>query len=528
MRPPGGPQDPKNADAAKKLEGAFEKLLRVEREVEEAEKRKADKLQKVLDLEKAGLDLKDRQVKGLEDAARANREALDSSQRTAGGIRSFGSILGQLLRGNVLGAIEGIAGAVGQMGARRVALQEREAGEARKGVEKEKKDFAAKIAPPKQPGAPADAPAAGQALPAAAAPRRVQPPVLPPIPPPLPPTVPMPGLPAPYKLQPTPYGLAPPVALPGQAPAPAPSRPTAPTPRVIPPPTPVAAGAAKAAAGAGGGSAAALAPVASGLGGAAGGAGAAGAAGAMGGLAGAAMAAAGPIGAVAAVLGVLKDATISLGGAASPVALQRFQMAVDDTAATLGRIFVPVLELFTDGVRLAGDVLASILPTTSEMREALAPFRDALGDLRDAFATMAPVLRPLIKGLLEIQAVLWKVGVFLMTWPIQLAKLLGLIDKDAKLDSSRGAATRPAQIGDISSYINRAYTQAYSQGKEGTPSTEKGWLQRISEAVDKILKVIDIPGKAAEKVGEFASNASGFDNYVWAAQNIRTALGLSP
>ena len=56
-------------------------------------------------------------------------------------------------------------------------------------------------------------------------------------------------------------------------------------------------------------------------------------------------------------------------GARSPATMERFERALLDVTAVIGETFTPILEVVTEGVKLFGDVLASILPDASEMRE---------------------------------------------------------------------------------------------------------------------------------------------------------------
>src|SRR3984957_20952683 len=102
--------------------------------------------------------------------------------------------------------------------------------------------------------------------------------------------------------------------------------------------------------------------------------------------------------------------------------MERFQLALDDTQAVIGRMFVPVLELATDGVRMIGDTLASILPSADEMRTALLPFKDAFKDLGDTLAPLRQVLKGMISGFVTLSGWLLKIQVWITTFPIMLAK----------------------------------------------------------------------------------------------------------
>lgn len=96
--------------------------------------------------------------------------------------------------------------------------------------------------------------------------------------------------------------------------------------------------------------------------------------------------------AAAATIGMWK-AMVSLASAASPVAAERYAKAWSDLSAVVGRVFVPVLEIGTDAVRLFADFMATILPSSSQVREALAPLKDVMGDIRIALADVAPLIK---------------------------------------------------------------------------------------------------------------------------------------
>ena len=104
--------------------------------------------------------------------------------------------------------------------------------------------------------------------------------------------------------------------------------------------------------------------------------------------------------AAAAVPDALKGITESLvrmSRLASPAQAKQLDMAVEDSQAVVGRSFLPLLAMITDGVRLAGDALASFLPNDREMTAALKETRAALAPLaaqiREALSTVGPIVR---------------------------------------------------------------------------------------------------------------------------------------
>jgi hypothetical protein len=187
-------------------------------------------------------------------------------------------------------------------------------------------------------------------------------------------------------------------------------------------------------------------------------------------------------------------AMLDLAGKASPVQMERFQMALDDAQAVAGRMFVPVLELATDGMRLFGDVLASILPSADEMRTVLAPIKDAFNDLRDGLAPMAPVLRELIKFSIQGAAAILKLSITLNPF-IKILGALGRLSGAAPLETSVGAAQKPAQFMSVDAYIRQSYAAAASMGSPGEKE-KKGPLDTMIDAAIAWFKNpwVTIPG----------------------------------
>lgn len=107
-------------------------------------------------------------------------------------------------------------------------------------------------------------------------------------------------------------------------------------------------------------------------------------------------------------------AGIATVGARSPATMEKFERALLDVTAVIGETFTPVLEIVTDGVRLFGDILLSILPDAKEMREALKPISELLARLRDSAASVTPLLKLSLMALVD--AVSWAAD--------QLVKLL--------------------------------------------------------------------------------------------------------
>src|SRR5262249_53014547 len=105
----------------------------------------------------------------------------------------------------------------------------------------------------------------------------------------------------------------------------------------------------------------------------------------------------------AAMPGLLQDITTtltSMAAKASPGQFKLWTVALDDVQGVIGQSFLPVLELMREGVRLFGDVLANILPNTSEVRGALSglrgAFREIGAEIRKVFAELGPTIRDML------------------------------------------------------------------------------------------------------------------------------------
>ena len=93
----------------------------------------------------------------------------------------------------------------------------------------------------------------------------------------------------------------------------------------------------------------------------------------------------------------ITESLVRMSRLASPAQALRLRMATEDAQAVVGRSFLPVLAMITDGVRLAGDALASFLPNDREVNAALRETREALAPLgqmiRQALSTLGPTVR---------------------------------------------------------------------------------------------------------------------------------------
>lgn len=230
---------------------------------------------------------------------------------------------------------------------------------------------------------------------------------------------------------------------------------------------------------------------------------------------------------------------------ASPAHIIRWNLAVADLQAVIGRALIPVMEMATAMVRKMGDAVASLSGEATKLSVGLglgaglggvvagllAAVRPLIavvggiplliGTLVGAFvgvaaqmqggkaimsafgsvvksvmavvevaaAVLVPVLETLLVPALEAAAAVVKdLAEVLMDFVNGVREMIGLESLKGKEKSSTGAAVRRAEIGDIQSYINRAYTSAYQSagGSQSDPAKESlGVLKDIREILRK-------------------------------------------
>ena len=204
---------------------------------------------------------------------------------------------------------------------------------------------------------------------------------------------------------------------------------------------------------------------------------------------------------VAAALNALKEVSLAFAAQANPKVVERYTLAWDDLQAVVGRSLIPVVELITQGVRLFGDVLASVLPTTQEMRAALAPLGDALKELRDVFAELAPYIKVTITGALLTLGYTLKglaLTIKALLLPLRQLGLLG----GKQLASSVGAANKGVSFTGAEEYAKSVYQAAYASAQpgEGNLPVESAVnlivrdVAKIASILSNPLKIVPLPG----------------------------------
>jgi hypothetical protein len=250
---------------------------------------------------------------------------------------------------------------------------------------------------------------------------------------------------------------------------------------------------------------------------------------------------------IVAMFAVLEKSILSFGSAissfvekANPNATLRWNQAIADLQAVIGRALVPVLEKLTGMVRTLADTFASLSPEAQKLAVGLglgSGLGGAIGALISAGTVLVRVVGgiPALIGTLvgafvgvmatmdsgkrifqafgsvvkALSAVVEVVAVALV--PVLEVALVPMLEEVAKVareaatglralvdaireiltlppikdQSSVGAAARRAEIGGVQSFINKAYTSAFQMGVGGDiPKEQLNELKAIRKAVE--------------------------------------------
>ncbi len=201
-----------------------------------------------------------------------------------------------------------------------------------------------------------------------------------------------------------------------------------------------------------------------------------------------------PLAEIPDVLGSITSTLTHFAAKANPASFRLFEHAVDDSQAVIGQRFVPVLELMTDGVRLFADVLTTILPDVDDVRASLSDLRGLMMDFRESLGDVAPVLKQIAGAYFKENMRQLSAAIYTTVKPLEifirglnilgstLSSLTGLnFGFGGGLESSVGAAARPAQYEDSDRYRERLQLAAYSQGQGPTQAQLPSLVQQIHD-----------------------------------------------
>jgi phage-related protein len=258
--------------------------------------------------------------------------------------------------------------------------------------------------------------------------------------------------------------------------------------------------------------------------------------------------------ALAGVPGILKDITgtlISFAAKVSPGIFKQLQLAVESVQATIGQAFVPVMELIKDAIGDFADVLANLIPNTTEVYQALEPLRAVFAEMAKEMKAAAAEVGPAIRqGLIEALRQL-------AHWAAVAVKVVGLlagrlkdyfalsdVGKAGVLDLLSGKAfgvdkeqrertlpAGPAQITGFAEYQRQLQISAFSQGTQG-----KSIQEQQLDAMLELGKIDEQARAFLEKIDKWATETkqwwdenwpkleSGFAGTVSALGTIKTAI----
>lgn len=185
-------------------------------------------------------------------------------------------------------------------------------------------------------------------------------------------------------------------------------------------------------------------------------------------------------------------------GKASPATLKRFLDVFDDIEAVVGHRLVPVLDAWTDEIRLLGDFLQSILPDTKDFKDLVDAWRPILKEARQILTDLAPTMKLVFTVILKYATERMKEfakAIEILSAVVQSSPLYQLISKvggeKKDLSSSFGAAAGSGSIVSGQELHRRTVIAALSTGmspEEKTAENTKeanGYLAKIAEAVVK-------------------------------------------
>lgn len=208
---------------------------------------------------------------------------------------------------------------------------------------------------------------------------------------------------------------------------------------------------------------------------------------------GAAIGAIGPA-AIAAAGGLAAMHAVSL---ASPGTMERFQIILNDTIAVIGQSLVPVIEVVGSILRTFGDVLKTVLPPASSLREILKPIGDAFRELAEALAPVFAIMKDVI--IVNLKAMGVAIQILLLPIKMLAAVIKALLGEETRLADSRGAAVRNISFTTQEAGLRSVYQAAYRSGTDGEDKhTVPGWLQTINETLNKISGFVK---SIADKIG---------------------------
>lgn len=196
----------------------------------------------------------------------------------------------------------------------------------------------------------------------------------------------------------------------------------------------------------------------------------------------------GGAGLAAAGAGAIGAAALSTVGTANPAVMEMFNQALEDITGVIGRSLIPVIELMTEGARMFGDFLASIIPDTAGLFEPLYEVMDAL---KTAIDPLIPLIRDFLSGSLEVLAGVVRNLADAIVWVLNKIPGASVSTGGSQNNwgSSHGAAAGGATYGAVDDLNKGAIAGAYGMGGGANPA------ERTAKSAEKlaadVAKIVD-------------------------------------
>jgi hypothetical protein len=233
----------------------------------------------------------------------------------------------------------------------------------------------------------------------------------------------------------------------------------------------------------------------------------------------------GPLAELPGMFSGILGSLVSMGKVASPGQATMFELAVKDVQGVIGQTFLPLMEMMRDGIRLFGDTLANILPSSQEVWEALKELRGAFQELQDSLRNtlteVGPVVRDVLIGALKtlagVMAAVARATKDLVGWFggffKNIREWMGL--GKGELRTSVGASAQPATLSGLSEYQNRLITNAFREPGTITKADLPNLMSNMNLTLREILAYIT----SLKWVGELSSKLT---------QAILIGMGIDP
>lgn len=188
-------------------------------------------------------------------------------------------------------------------------------------------------------------------------------------------------------------------------------------------------------------------------------------------------------------------------GKANPAVLERFNDVFEDVEAVIGVRLIPLVEHWTNGLRVLVDFLHSVLPSTAEFQRFFAEYKPLLNDVREALREMAPLIKDILlvsirlatQALHDFVAVMREIVMIARRMPgislfAQYARATG--QQDQQLRSSIGTAARPFRFESHDDFGRQLILNALNRGKDSAADQTADNTARTADGVERLATVL--------------------------------------